>query len=64
MLEALSKFDEVELMEARLEEMKGFGWEFDKFTLTPVMQAYYNARRFDEHVNVQEGHVGMVRWWT
>jgi len=47
-LEALSKFDEVELMEARLEEMKGFGWEFDKFTLTPVMQAYYNARRFDE----------------
>ncbi|BAU00874.1 hypothetical protein VIGAN_11000200, partial [Vigna angularis var. angularis] len=47
LLEALSKAGEVDLVEARLEEMKGFGWEFDKFTLTPVVQAYCKARRFD-----------------
>ncbi|KAK7343314.1 hypothetical protein VNO77_11966 [Canavalia gladiata] len=52
LLEAISKSGSVELMEMRLEEMKGFGWEFDKFTLTPVMQVYCNACRFDHALSV------------
>ncbi|RDX79771.1 putative pentatricopeptide repeat-containing protein, mitochondrial, partial [Mucuna pruriens] len=52
LLEALSKSGDVDLMEVRLEEMKGFGWEFDKFTLTPVMQAYCKASRFDQALRV------------
>ncbi|XP_017413238.2 putative pentatricopeptide repeat-containing protein At5g08310, mitochondrial [Vigna angularis] len=55
LLEALSKAGEVDLVEARLEEMKGFGWEFDKFTLTPVVQAYCKARRFDQALRVYDG---------
>ncbi|BAU03660.1 hypothetical protein VIGAN_UM152700 [Vigna angularis var. angularis] len=35
--------------------MKGFGWEFDKFTLTPVVQAYCKARRFDQALRVYDG---------
>lgn len=52
LLEALSKSGDVDLMEEKLEEMKGFGWEFDKFTLTPVMQAYCKARKFDRALRV------------
>ncbi|CAJ1977657.1 unnamed protein product [Sphenostylis stenocarpa] len=52
LLEALSKSGEVDLMEARMVEMKGFGWKFDKFTLTPVMLAYCKARRFDQALRV------------
>ncbi|KAK7280620.1 hypothetical protein RJT34_25685 [Clitoria ternatea] len=53
LLEAISKSSgSVGLMEMRLEEMKGFGWEVGKFTLTPVMQIYCNARRFDRALSV------------
>ncbi|KAL1343186.1 hypothetical protein HN51_029610 [Arachis hypogaea] len=52
LLEALSKSGSVDLMEKRLNEMRRFGWEFDKFTLTPVMQAYCNSRRFEEALSV------------
>ncbi|KAL2323946.1 hypothetical protein Fmac_023004 [Flemingia macrophylla] len=54
LLEALSKSGDVDLIEEKLKEMKGFGWEFDKFTLTPVVQAYCKARRFDQALRVFE----------
>lgn len=52
LLEALSKSGEVDLVQARFEEMEGFGWEFDKFTLTPVVQAYCKARKFDQALKI------------
>ncbi|KAK7390790.1 hypothetical protein VNO78_18869 [Psophocarpus tetragonolobus] len=47
LLEALSKSSLLHLIHLRLEEMKSFGWELDKFTFTPVLHAYCKARRFD-----------------
>ena len=52
LLEVISKWGLVDLMEMRLNEMKGFGWEFDKYTLTPVVVTYCNARRFDQALSV------------
>ncbi|KAE9618518.1 hypothetical protein Lal_00047233 [Lupinus albus] len=53
LLEALSKNGgDVGLMEMRLKEMRGLGFEFDKFTLTPVMQVYCNAHRVDDALSV------------
>ncbi|KAG2279468.1 hypothetical protein Bca52824_050688 [Brassica carinata] len=45
LLEAISRSNSslVDLVETRLEEMRRFGFRFDKFTLTPVLQAYCNA---------------------
>ncbi|KAJ1400139.1 Tetratricopeptide-like helical domain superfamily [Sesbania bispinosa] len=52
LVEVISKSGSIDLMEMRLKEMKGLGWEFDKYTLTPVMQAYCNARRFEQAFSV------------
>ncbi|GAU18074.1 hypothetical protein TSUD_51850 [Trifolium subterraneum] len=52
LLEVLSKCGSVDLMEKRLSEMKGFGWEFDKYTLMPVIVTYCNAGTFDKALNV------------
>lgn len=40
LLEAISHSDKVEILEARLKEMRDSGWDLDKFTLTPVLQMY------------------------
>ncbi|XP_027363044.1 putative pentatricopeptide repeat-containing protein At5g08310, mitochondrial [Abrus precatorius] len=62
LLEAISKSGSVDLMEMRLKEMKGFGWEVDEFTLTPVMLVYCNARRFDQALSVY--HVMQEKGWV
>ncbi|KAK9115540.1 hypothetical protein Sjap_014487 [Stephania japonica] len=48
LLEAFAKSGRVELVEMRLREMVEIGIEPDKFTLTPVLQAYCNAGNFDQ----------------
>ncbi|KAK4775201.1 hypothetical protein SAY86_010136 [Trapa natans] len=45
LLQAISRSDKVEILEMRLKEMTDFGWELDKFTLTPVLQMYCNLGR-------------------
>ncbi|KAF8389551.1 hypothetical protein HHK36_024067 [Tetracentron sinense] len=52
LLEALSKSSSVDLVEERLREMRDLGWEPDKFTLTPVLQVYCNARMFGKALAV------------
>lgn len=52
LLEALSKSGSIDLVEMRLREMCDSGWEPDKFTLTSVLQAYCNARKFDKALSV------------
>ncbi|KAL0540366.1 hypothetical protein IC582_024603 [Cucumis melo] len=48
LLEILSKVNAIDSIENRLIEMKYFGWEVDKYTLTPVLKAYCNAGKFDK----------------
>uniref|UniRef100_A0A0A0KMI5 Pentacotripeptide-repeat region of PRORP domain-containing protein n=2 Tax=Cucumis sativus TaxID=3659 RepID=A0A0A0KMI5_CUCSA len=48
LLEILSKTNSIDSIENRLMEMKDFGWEVDKYTLTPVLMAYCNAGKFDK----------------
>ncbi|KAI3982868.1 hypothetical protein MKX01_010351, partial [Papaver californicum] len=48
LLEVLTKSNKVELVEMKLGEMRNLGLGSDKFTLTPVLQAYCNSRRFEE----------------
>ncbi|CAK9311799.1 unnamed protein product [Citrullus colocynthis] len=48
LLEILSKGNAIDSIENRLREMKDFGWEVDKYTLTPVLKAYCNAGKFDK----------------
>ncbi|KAI3941628.1 hypothetical protein MKX01_018218 [Papaver californicum] len=52
LLEVLAKSNKVELVEMKLEEMRNLGLAWDKFTLTPVLQAYCNCRRFEEALSV------------
>lgn len=52
LLEILSKANAVDSIENRLWEMKDFGWEVDKYTLTPVLKAYCNSGKFDKALNV------------
>jgi pentatricopeptide repeat protein len=52
LLEVISKCGSVHFMEKRLNEMKGFGWEFDKYTFTPVIVTYCNARKIDQALSV------------
>ncbi|XP_050891493.1 putative pentatricopeptide repeat-containing protein At5g08310, mitochondrial [Lathyrus oleraceus] len=54
LLEVISKCGSLHLMEMRLNEMKGFGWEFDKYTLMPILVTYCNASRFDQALSVYE----------
>ncbi|KAA8517075.1 hypothetical protein F0562_017368 [Nyssa sinensis] len=48
LLEAISKSSSIELIETRLKEMRDLGWMPDKYTLTPVLQGYCNAGKFEK----------------
>ncbi|XP_073022835.1 putative pentatricopeptide repeat-containing protein At5g08310, mitochondrial [Primulina eburnea] len=48
LLEVISKVGDVSLMEYRLNEMKILGLSIDKHTLTPVLQCYCNAGKFEK----------------
>ncbi|KAK9903714.1 hypothetical protein M0R45_001015 [Rubus argutus] len=52
LLEVISNSGSLELLEKRLEEMRNFGREFDKYTLTPVLKVYCNAGKFEKALNV------------
>ncbi|MBA0798996.1 hypothetical protein Gohar_009536 [Gossypium harknessii] len=52
LLEALSKSNLIDLVETRLKEMRNLGLEFDKYTLTPVLQVYCIAGQFDKALSV------------
>lgn len=54
LLEAISKsnLSSVELVQAKLEEMRNCGFHFDKFTLTPVLQVYCNTGKSDRALSV------------
>ncbi|XP_050226445.1 putative pentatricopeptide repeat-containing protein At5g08310, mitochondrial [Mercurialis annua] len=54
LLEAFSSSSSncVDLVEMRLKEMRDHGFSFSKYTLTPVLQVYCNAGKFDEALNV------------
>jgi len=54
LLEAISKSNSssVELVEARLKEMRDCGFHFDKFTLTPVLQVYCNTGKSERALSV------------
>lgn len=52
LLEVIAKSGSIDMMEMRLKEMNKLGWQFDKHTLTPIMQAYCNYGRFEEALNV------------
>ncbi|XP_021735448.1 putative pentatricopeptide repeat-containing protein At5g08310, mitochondrial [Chenopodium quinoa] len=48
LLETIGKSNLCVLAEKRLNEMQSFGWMVDKYTMTPVLQVYCNAREFDK----------------
>lgn len=52
LLEALSKSNLIDLFELRLKEMQDFGLEFNKYMLTPMLQVYCNAGKFEKALNV------------
>ncbi|CAL1387913.1 unnamed protein product [Linum trigynum] len=52
LLEAVSKSTCVDLVDAKLKEMSDRGFVLDKYTLTPVLQVYCNAGRFDKAFDV------------
>lgn len=52
LLEALSKSNLIELVEMRFEQMRVLGWGYDKYTLTPLLQAYCNSGLFDKALSV------------
>ncbi|XP_022990709.1 putative pentatricopeptide repeat-containing protein At5g08310, mitochondrial isoform X2 [Cucurbita maxima] len=52
LLEILSKANAIDSIENRLREMKYYGCEVDKYTLTPVLKAYCNTGKFDKALNV------------
>ncbi|XP_042513243.1 putative pentatricopeptide repeat-containing protein At5g08310, mitochondrial [Macadamia integrifolia] len=52
LLEVLAKFGSVDSVEMRLKEMQSMGWDSDKFTMTPVLQAYCKAGKFQKALDV------------
>ncbi|KAL5828345.1 hypothetical protein ACOSQ3_017813 [Xanthoceras sorbifolium] len=52
LLEAISKSSSTDLVEMRLKEMRDFGWGYDKYTFTPLLQVYCNSRMFDKALSV------------
>ncbi|PSR94803.1 Pentatricopeptide repeat-containing protein precursor [Actinidia chinensis var. chinensis] len=52
LLGAISKSGLVDLVEKRLNEMRDSGWEPDKYTLTPILQCYCNAGKFEKALEV------------
>ncbi|KAK4373462.1 hypothetical protein RND71_008846 [Anisodus tanguticus] len=47
LLDAISKVGDVGLIELRLQEMRSYGWELDKYAFTPALQCYCNAGNFE-----------------
>ncbi|OIT34216.1 PREDICTED: putative pentatricopeptide repeat-containing protein At5g08310, mitochondrial [Nicotiana attenuata] len=47
LLDAISKADDVGLIELRLKEMNSYGWQLDKYALTPTLRCYCNAGMFE-----------------
>ena len=52
LLEAIAKSSLIDLIEMRLKEMHNHGWKFNKYTLTPVLQVYCNAGKFEKALSV------------
>ncbi|KAI3734236.1 hypothetical protein L6452_13701 [Arctium lappa] len=52
LLEAIAKSGSVELMTARMSEMRDNGWEPNKDTLTTVLQCYFMAGKFERALEV------------
>lgn len=52
LLEVLFKSSSFDLVEVRLKEMMDFGWEIDKYTLTPLLMAYCNVGKFDKALDI------------
>jgi pentatricopeptide repeat protein len=52
LLEAISKSKSIDLIEMRLKEMHDYGWKSDKYTLTPVLQVYCHAGKFEKALSV------------
>lgn len=52
LLEAVSKSSSLDLLEMRLKEMGDLGWHADKYTLTPALQCYCNAGKFEKALDV------------
>ncbi|KAL7099200.1 hypothetical protein ACP275_09G067900 [Erythranthe tilingii] len=52
LLEVIAKVGDVGLLEYRLNEMRNLGWPIDKHALTPVLQCYCNAGKFDKALMV------------
>ncbi|KAL2939044.1 hypothetical protein RDABS01_022493 [Bienertia sinuspersici] len=48
LLETISKSSLSYQAEKRLDEMRNFGWMIDKYTMTPLLQVYCNAKDFDK----------------
>ncbi|KAF8099039.1 hypothetical protein N665_0254s0040 [Sinapis alba] len=61
LLEAVSKSSSSSMVVMRLEEMRRCGFRFDKFTLTPVLQAYCNAGECERALSVFNEMLG--RGW-
>jgi pentatricopeptide repeat protein len=52
LLEAIAKSKSIDLIEMRLKEMRDYGWKSDKYTLTPVLQVYCHAGKFEKALSV------------
>ncbi|KAL8456662.1 hypothetical protein ACS0TY_033926 [Phlomoides rotata] len=52
LLEVFAKIGDVDLLEYRLDEMRKLGWPIDKHALTPALQCYCNAGKFDKALMV------------
>ncbi|PKI60326.1 hypothetical protein CRG98_019262 [Punica granatum] len=52
LLEAISHSDKVDILEARLKEMRDSGCALDKFTLTPVLQMYSKLGRIESVMEI------------
>ncbi|KAG6650722.1 putative pentatricopeptide repeat-containing protein At5g08310, mitochondrial isoform X1 [Carya illinoinensis] len=52
LLEAICKSKSIDLIEMRLKEMQDYGWKFDKYTLTPVLQVYCSAGKFEKALSL------------
>ncbi|XP_074274034.1 putative pentatricopeptide repeat-containing protein At5g08310, mitochondrial [Silene latifolia] len=52
LLEAIAKSSLSDLAEKRLDEMRSLRWVVDKYTLTPLLAVYCNAREFEKALMV------------
>jgi len=52
LLQTISKSGFSRLVEMRLDEMRRLGWLLDRYTLTPLLQAYCNAGEFERALSV------------